>query len=205
VRFVERREFIYDTEVFKLRDTQTALRIHHEYVVRCSAIPRPRFFEVDRSDGSLDELWHVPVSPRTTFSREFDIPAINKFMRPRWQITPVGMTPQRQDSFWLSNVQLSLIDYFPTRGDMVFWSGYRYMILNVVLPPEAYWLQTGVWLGLSCECIIPPEGDAPPIIDVSHTVPSERSTSPAIKAISVDPRTTDPGGFNPKDLPFPEL
>ena len=58
---------------------------------------------------------------------------------------------------------------------MVFWNGYRYAIINVVLPPEAYWQQTNVWLGMYVECAIVPEGDAKPLVDLSYVHPVEMS------------------------------
>jgi len=56
---------------------------------------------------------------------------------------------------------------------MMYWNGYRHMILNVVLAPESYWQQTNVWLGLVCETIIPAEGDARPLVDIGTPVPRE--------------------------------
>jgi hypothetical protein len=56
---------------------------------------------------------------------------------------------------WLGNFILQEFDYFPTRGDMIYYNGYRQMIVNVVLKPEAFWQQTNVWLGMVVEAIIP--------------------------------------------------
>jgi hypothetical protein len=175
VKFLDRREFTYDPVIFHRNETQTALRLHAEMVEKHSANPPPRFFEVERKDAAIDLLWHMPQSPRTTFSRELDIPAINIFERPLWKLTRIGIVPQRSDKFWLANLTLQRLDYFPMRGDLVYWNGYRYMIANVVIPPEAYWHQTNVWMGLVTECIIPPEGDARPIVDPSAAVTAEQS------------------------------
>jgi hypothetical protein len=76
-------------------------------------------------------------------------------------------------------------DYFPTRGDRVFWNGYRYMIINVVLPPDAYWQQTNVWLGLTVECVIPPEGDALPLKDLSQLYPIETGNTPGAQSPTI--------------------
>ncbi len=133
--------------------------------------------EVDRSNSQIDTLWHVPLGPRTGFSREIDIPAINYFDKPNWTLTATGLVPKRTDRFWLANniLREECIDYFPERGDMVFWNGYRYAITDVVLPPEAYWQQTNVWLGLYVQCAIVPEGDAKPFADQSKVHPPEMS------------------------------
>ena len=179
MRFNDRKEWLYDSEVFKRRDVTTALRIQAEYVRSHSPQPPPRFFEVDRNNVQIDTLWHVPLSQRTGISRQIDIPAINYFEKPNWSLVAQGLVPKRSDRFWLANsiLQAECIDYFPERGDMVFWNGYRYSIINVVLPPEAYWAQTNVWLGLYVECSIVPEGDAKPSVDLSKVIPAEMSTT----------------------------
>lgn len=173
MKFTERREWLYDPDVFKKSDTQTALRIHREYTRKHSAKPPPKFFEVDRVSAKYDQLWHIPLDDRTVFGRVLEIPSINTFVKPDWRLTKVGIVPQRQDKFTMSNLILQEFDYFPVRGDMVFWNGYRYMIVNVVLEPTAYWQQTNVWMGLVCECVIPAEGDARPLVNLSVPAPSE--------------------------------
>ena len=179
MRFNYRKEWLYDPAVFKRYDTQTALLIQAEYVRKHSPIPPPRFMEVDRNNSQIDTLWHVPLTERTGISRQLDIPAINYFDKPQWTLTAQGLVPKRNDKFWLANNILNedSIDYFPEKGDMVFWNGYRYAIINVVLPPEAYWQQTNVWLGLYVECAIVPEGDAKPLVDISKVHPVEMSTT----------------------------
>ena len=107
------------------------------------------------------------------FSRTLEIPAISKFEKPDWRLTKLGIVPQRRDTFILDHLLLQEFDYFPVRGDMVFFNGYRYMITNVDLAPEGYWQQTNVWLGLACVCTIPPEGDARPLVDLSQASPGE--------------------------------
>ena len=173
MKFNDRKEFVYDPEVFKRSDTQTALGMHAEYVKRHSPNPPPRFFEVNRGEGEFDPLWHMPVGERTKFSRTLDLFAINQFEKPDWRLTKLGIIPQRRDKFWLANLHLQAFDYFPMRGDQVYWNGYRYGIINVVLDPSAYWQQTGVWLGLTVECIVAPQGDARPVVDSSTPVPAE--------------------------------
>lgn len=175
MRFVERKEFLYDPVLFKREDTVTALKIQAEYVRRYSPVPFPKFFEVNRADSKFDTLWHVPLDDRTVFSRTLEIPAINMFERPDWRLTALGLVPTRKDKFWLSNLALQEFDYFPERGDNVSWNGYRYTIRDVVLDPSAYWQQTGVWLGLICECIIAPQGDARPVVDINTPTPREIS------------------------------
>jgi hypothetical protein len=175
MRFQERKEFQYDPVLFRKSDTGTALRMHAEYVKQFSAQPYPKFFEINRADCKYDDLWHVPLDDRTVFSRVLELPAINVFERPDWRLTTLGLVPLRKDKFWLSNLALQEFDYFPERGDMVYYNGYRYTIRDVVLDPSAYWQQTGVWLGLVVECIIAPQGDARPIVDVGNVVPREVS------------------------------
>jgi hypothetical protein len=163
VRFTERKDFLTDPEVAGRANTATALKLFASYVRAHSAKPPPRFFEVDRSESEVDPLWHTPVSDRIKYKREIDIPAINRFQKPDWKLTRFGITPQRRDDFILAFNILRDLDYFPERGDRVYWNGYRYVILEVVIDPESYWGQTNQWMGLRVECIVPPDGDARPI------------------------------------------
>jgi len=173
MKFTERKEWLYDPLVFGRADTQRALRIHREATVKHSPMPPPRFMEVDRTTVKIDHLWHVPLSDRTHFSRMLDIPAINTFERPSYKLTKIGIVPERTDMFTMSNLLLQEFNYFPVRGDMVFWNGYRYAIVDVNIDPKGYWQQTGVWLGLAVTCIIPAQGDAKPLPDVSLAAPAE--------------------------------
>jgi hypothetical protein len=179
MRFTDRKEFTYDPALFKRSDTQTALGMQAEYVKAYSAQPYPKFFEVNRSDSKVDDLWHVPLDDRTVFSRILEIPAINMFEKPEWKLTKLGLVPARRDKFWLANTHLQPapvgFDYFPERGDLVYWNGYRYTIRDVTLDPTAYWQQTGVWLGLIVECVIAPQGDARPVSNSGEAVPRETS------------------------------
>src|SRR5208283_4306912 len=155
MKYAERKEFLYDSEVFLRKDTQTALQIHAEYVRVSSPIPYPKFFEVDRSTTKMDFLWHMPPTERTTFSRTLDVPAIATFEKPDWRMTKLGLKPTQRFKFWLANLHLHPLDtvtknvpksihldYFPLRGDLIYYIGYRLMIINVVLEPKAYWAQT---------------------------------------------------------------
>lgn len=178
MKFNDRKEYVYSPDLFRREDVGVALRIHSEFICRMSPRPPPKFFEVARDDADVDPLWHMPTSARTQYSRTLEIPAINAFQKPDWRLTKVGIVPQRRDQFWLSNLHLQEFDYFPIRGDMVFWNGYRYMVNNTVIPPENYWQQTGVWLGLYVECIIVPDGDARPTPDLSVAIPSESKPLP---------------------------
>lgn len=175
MRYTDRKEFLYDPEVFKLQDTQTALKIYAEWVRKMSPRVLPTFMEVDRDSGEMDGLWHMPLSPRTRFKREIPMPCINKRQKPDWRMTKVGVIPFQRDDFWLSNLVLQELNYFPSRGDLVYYNGYRYMVNKVVIDPTGVWQQTNVWLGIICECNIPPEGDARPLLDASTRAPSEVS------------------------------
>jgi hypothetical protein len=178
MRFTERKDFLTDPAIFKRKDSITALKIYAESVKKYSANPPPKFFEVDRNESQFDALWHATINDREAYTREIGIPAINKFIKPDWKLTRMGVTPQRRDDFILAYNILSEVDYFPLRGDRVYWNGYRYIILKVVIDPEAYWQQTNQWLGLRVECIVPPEGDSRPTpTDVSTRIPAEISTA----------------------------
>lgn len=177
MRFEERKEFHYDPEVFRASDTSTALRIYKEYIVRHSPKVKPKFFEVDRKNTLVDPLWHMPKADRTQYSREIEMPCVVIFEKPDWRLTKLGIIPQRRDTFLLSNLVLQELDYFPLRGDGVYYNGYRYMILNVEIPNDAYWQQTNIWMGLSCTGIIPPDGDALPLKNLGQLNPAEKSTS----------------------------
>jgi hypothetical protein len=194
MRYLDRKEFLFDAEIFRRSDTITALKIHAEYVSKSSPNPKPKFFEVDRGEMLIDPLWHMPVTERTVFSRTLDLPAIVQFEKPRWRLTRQGYVPQQNFKFWLANLHLNLVgtlpdererepirlDYFPMRGDLIYHIGYRLMITEVVLDPNAYWQQTNVWLGLVCEAVIAPEGDARPVIDLAQPTPAERPGLPAM-------------------------
>lgn len=182
MKFDERKEWFYDPAVFKRYDTQTALKIHSEYVRRHSGVPAPKFFEVDTSAGIVDDLWHFPLDNRTVFKRTFDMPAIVQFEKPDWRLTKVGLVPQQKYIYWLGNLILQEFDYFPTRGDFVYYNGYRQQIVNVVLKPEAYWQQTNVWLGMVVEAIIPAQGDARPVLNPGVAAPAEKT--PAIPTMT---------------------
>jgi hypothetical protein len=190
--YAERKEFLYDSEIFTRRDVGIALQIHAEYVRASSPIPYPKFFEVDRQNVNIDDLWHMPLTQRTLFSRTLDVPAIVSFEKPDWRMTKLGIKPIQRFKFWLANLHLHPLDeitknvpkaigldYFPLRGDQIYYIGYRLMITGVVLDPKAYWGQTGVWLGLTVEASIAPDGDARPIPDLSVAAPAE---APGVQA-----------------------
>jgi hypothetical protein len=178
VHFKDRREFLYDAEVFHRKDSTVALKIYEEYIRAHSPFPYPIFFEVNRENQKLDPLWHMPIDTRVKFDRELPIPVLNMHEKPKWNVTKLGLVPQRFDRFLIAHNTLESLDYFPLRGDQIYWNGYRYTILRIVLEPDAYWHQTNVWMGLTIEAIVPPEGDARPIPDKSTLAPSERSSRP---------------------------
>lgn len=183
MKYTERKEWLYDPLLFTRFDTQTALKIHSEYVRKSSPNPPPKFFEVDSDNSKYDDLWHFPLNDRTVFRRTLDVPAIVQFERPDWRLTKVGLVPQQKTTYWLGNLILQEMDYFPTKGDMVYHNGYRQMIVNVYLNPEAYWQQTNVWLGMIVQAIIPAEGDARPVLNQGKPVISEiQQTRPLAEA-----------------------
>lgn len=175
MRFTERKEFLYDPEVFGLYDTQTALKIYTEFVVKYGPVPQPVFLEVDRRDQKFDPLWHTPVGPRTMFSREFAMPVVNRFEKPKFKRTRFGVQPKKVDYFLMAHNILSQVDYFPLHGDQIIWNGYRYTIVDIMMDPECYWHQTNVWMGLYVVAVVPPDGDAKPVLNPAVRVPAEKS------------------------------
>lgn len=174
-------------------DVQTALKINAEYICRHSPNPRPRFMEVDRSTNRIDPLWHIPTDGdgRTPISRTLDIPAINQFSKNKPILTATGLVHVRFDQFIVANLTLSSpeVDYFPTRGDFVFWNGFRRVIINVDLHENSFWQQTNVWLCLVVECVIAPEGDTKPFQDLSKVQGSEISSAGQIAQQIVKSKT----------------
>ena len=187
--YSQRAVYQYDTKFNMLEDVAVALRIHDEYIRSfCGYLPGPvpnqrvpatQFMEVDRSPGKIDPVWHMPTTPYTPFCRTLNIPAINQHGRGVLTNTKMGQVYQKKDSFWVSNLGLQAADYFPTPGDQVWYNGYRYEIFNVVIPPESIWGQTNVWLGLVCETVLVPYGDAQMAASKNMGVllPTEMSTA----------------------------
>jgi hypothetical protein len=175
--FTERREFLYDSTVFKRNDTQTALRIHDEYIRKHSGVPNPRFYEVDRQSAVIDPLWLQPVGARAQFTRVLDVPALVQFDKLNWAMVRQGRIPQQRVRFWTSNLTLQGLDYFPLQGDLVYWNGYRAEITSIEFEPNSYWQQTNVWLGIVYVAQIVPDGDSRPLGDPS--TPAESEISPA--------------------------
>lgn len=174
MKFDERKEWHYDPEQYRLSDTGIALKMNAEYTRVSSPRPYPKFYEVDRRSEKYDDLWHVPLDERTVFARVIEMPVIIKAERPDWRLTRIGLAPQQKYSVWMSNLLLKEADWFPARGDLMYFNGYRNMIINVVLDPNSYWQQTNVWLNLVCETYIPADGDARPLINPGAPPPSER-------------------------------
>ena len=205
MRYLEHKEFSFDPVVFRRSDTVTALKIHAEFVLKQSARPgaRPRFFEVNRADQQIDPLWHMPVTERTTFSRNFEVPCITTFDQAVWTIRKQGQMPKQKYTFWMAHLHLMptganpdereldpiRLDYFPQRGDMIFHVGYRLMIVAAVPDPTAYWGQTNVWLGITAHAMIVPEGDARPVVDASQPVPAELPGAKAMEDWPGEPPT----------------
>ena len=183
MRFTEQKVFTFNPTLFTRPDTQVALRIHLEYVTKGAGVPLPKFLEVDRGPGTFDPLWHIPVGNRTKFSRSLELPALWYFENPDWRLTKLGMTQVRKDRFHIAHLTLKEFDYFPTRGDVVCRAGIRHTIESVTIPPDAYWQQTGVWLGLVCECITAPLGDAQPGEDPLEVLPAEGPTKVVVAQV----------------------
>lgn len=175
MRFTERREFLYDPEVFKRLDVQTALKIHDEAVRKHAGKPWPKFFEVDRSAATVDPLWLQPTTERTKFLRTLDVPCIVQFEKKKWDMTRQGRPAQQRVKFWTSHKALHELDYFPIQGDLIYWDGYRLEITHVEFEPNAYWQQTNVWLGIIYGAQIVPQGDAKELANPQQAAPVELS------------------------------
>lgn len=174
MKYSAHKEFEYDPQVFTLSDTTTALKIYDEYVRKFSPVQTPKFFEVD-SNQPIDPVRHFPTAPRTkhTARSPISLPAIVKFSKPDWRLNRNTQQPRRPTELYVSHLSLKNLDYFPTLGDTVSWGGYRWEIVSAVPPPEAYWGQTNVWLGLLVELSLATDGDARPVQDYTSLAPSE--------------------------------
>jgi len=187
MRYSDHKQFEYDPEAFKLSDTTTALKIYDEYVRKYS--PRgmlPKFFEVDPGQA-IDPVRHFPVSERTQFTPRspIELPSIIKFSKPDWRLSRNVIQPKRPTELYVSHLSLKQLDYFPTLGDLVSWGGYRWEVVSAIPPPEAYWGQTNVWLGLLIEVSLAADGDARPVQDYTEPAPSEiRPSSDAASPVN---------------------
>ena len=194
MRYTDHKQFEYDPQMFSLSDTTTALKIYDEYVRRFS--PRmmtPKFFEVDSSQ-QIDPVRHFPVAARTQFTERspIDLPAIIKFSKPDWRLNRNVLQPKRPTELHVSHLSLKQLDYFPGLGDIVSWGGYRWEIVSAVPPPEAYWGQTNVWLGLLIEVSLAADGDARPVQDYTEPAPAEirkraKKTKPVQAVVTDEP------------------
>lgn len=173
MKYSERKNYTYDPEIFKRRDTQTALKIHDEYVYRHSGQPHSKFFEVDRGPGSFDPVWNTPVSGTTKYSRTIELPSIVQFDKLDWKLARQGRAAKQRWRLWVSNLGLQKADYFPTPGDRIYHSGYLTEITAIDFEPNSYWQQTNVWLGLIVIAEIVPDGDAQPLTDPSTVPPAQ--------------------------------
>jgi len=168
MRFNDRREFLYDQDVFKRHDVKMALKLHHEFLVRSAGRPYTRFFEVDRNSSQVDPLWRQPVSERTQFSRVLEVPTIVKPEKFDFTLTQQGLQPKQKARFWTSNLALQLLDYFPLPGDLIYWNGYRFELIHIDFDQNSYWQQTNVWLGIVYLAEVVPTGDVRPLVNSSQ-------------------------------------
>lgn len=194
MKYSERRQFVYDPALNALADVQIALKLHDEYIQRYSPKPnRPRFFEVDRGPNAVDPMWQSPIGHNPSFLRELDIPSINQFQtqtfkpKLKFDSVPTDRSTTRRDKFWISNLELERQDYLPVRGDQVYWNGYRHQIVLVTVPPESYWGQTGVWLGLVCECELLAAQTSADVSDLATAKPAELATAELPIKATVNP------------------
>ena len=180
MKFTDRKDFLYDAELFRRADTKTALAIYAEWVLKYSPVPNPSVLEVDRSTAHIDPVWHVPLEARTPISRTLPLPMIVRSSRNKWVIESMTkyVSPKRTNQITFAHNHLEKFDYFPQRGDMIVYSGYRNIIVEVEVPLETFWHQTNVWLGLICHTEVAIEGDVRPLLDPSKVAGPEVSQSP---------------------------
>ncbi len=172
MKYTDRTEFLYDSEIFKRSDTVTALKIHAEFVKNYSPIPNISVFEVSRSLADIDPLWHTQTTTRVKFDRELKLPAIMQWEKLMWPANKIQGAAQKAKA-WFANLHLKDVDYFPERGDQLVWGGYRFIMTSIDLEPNAYWCQTNVWLGLVCTCALYLEGDRRPLENPKKLSPGE--------------------------------
>lgn len=178
MKFTERRDFLYDPVLFQRQDTQTALKIYAEWIRAHTPQPKPEILEVDRTTTQIDPVWHVPLADRTPLSRRLEMPMVVRSNKQKWVFdsgTKV-LVPKRTNQVTLAHNHLQEFDYFPRKGDLVVYAGYRNIVLEVEIPLESYWQQTNVWMGLICHTEIAIEGDAKPLVDVAKIAGLETST-----------------------------
>ena len=191
MRYNDRREYLYDPEVFKRSDVAIALKIHDEYVRKLAGKPYVRFLEVDRSKAQVDPLWHQPTSDVTQYSRVLEVPCIVQQEKMNWSLVRQGRIPQQRTKFWTSNLVLKELDYFPLQGDFILWNGYRMELTAVEFEPNSYWQQTNVWLGIIYIGQIVPYGDARPSANMDAPAANELAPSAQVPFHTqpIDPTT----------------
>lgn len=184
MKFNDRRDFLYDAELFRRSDTVTARTIYADFVFKHRPKPDPIVFEVDRTTTKIDTVWHMPLTDRTQFSRQLALPMIVRSTRQKWvpDAALKMIVPKRTNQMTFAHDHLLAHDYFPQRGDLIVYGGYRNIIVEVEIPLESYWQQTNVWLGLVCHCEIMVDGDARPVLDSSSLAGAEVSSTPQVKS-----------------------
>jgi len=178
VKFTDRRDFLYDPNLFLRSDTKTAQKIYADYVASHTPQPKPKTLEVDRSTTQIDPMWHVPLTDRTPILRELELPMIVRSNKQKWTFdsgTKI-LIPRRSNQMTVAHNHLMELNYWPLKGDFIIYGGYRNIVVEVEVPLEAYWQQTNVWMGLVCHCEIAVEGDARPLVDVSKVAATEVSS-----------------------------
>lgn len=175
MKFNDRKDFLYEPDVFKRADVQTALKIHHEYVRKMSGRPYPKFYEVDMSAETVDPVWLSPKGGNYKFTRALDVPAIVTFDKLNYSLARTSRSARQRRRFWCSNLQLAELDYFPMPGDRIFHGGYRHEIVAVEFEPNSFWQQTNVWLGIIFSAEIVPDGDGAPQVNQANVPHSQQS------------------------------
>lgn len=178
MKFTDRRDFLYDPGLFKRSDTQTALKIYADYVQKHTPLPKPLTLEVDRSIDKIDPVWHVPLTDRTPILRRLEVPMIVRTNKQKWAFDPGTkvLIPKRSNQMTLAHNHLEELNYWPVKGDYIEYGGYRNIVVEVEVPPESYWQQTNVWMGLVCHCEIAIDGDAKPLPDAGQSGVQKSST-----------------------------
>jgi hypothetical protein len=136
MKFTDRKDFVYDSEVFKRLDVQTALKIYAEYVKAHTPTPRPGVLEVDHSTNLIDPVWHVPLGDRTPILRKLEVPMIIRTSKQKWTFDRGirVLVPTRTNQMTMAHNHLAELNYWPQKGDFIIYSGYRNIVIEVELP-----------------------------------------------------------------------
>ena len=197
MRYHDRKEFTYDPQLFHRYDVITAKKLHRQYTeIHSPRNPLPQIFEVDRKSSTIDPVWNYETKSHNQFSRTLDVPGIYKQDKLNWSLRKYGQVAEQKINVILSALTLETLDYFPSRGDIIYYGGYRWAMTDIDMDPAGFWQQTNVWLGLAVVAVIDYEGDARPLANPGEAAPAELSQSAPVQVFS-----TLPSGVPAQSIP----